>query len=331
MESALKQTASEPATVSFAQAIMKADMGFGVDWLEEYVKTATDLNVSYSQRSTYPIQDIVSGRYDSNFVTTAICRGARVDLPDSNGNTLLHTMVRCPFLGTRKEYAYFPEQNLLSVLALPSNEHQEVVVAEGQNQMPEKELRSPKRVILSFMLCLKRPEASLLKPVQFCILSHLIDSSCSPKLFAITLPQMQDPLEAIKKFPFAWFAFIAQHNTGDDQQKFLKKFAPQLAHYRLERAQEIAARKNNNQKNVYELSCQSLVFMKEQKYEAPLVQAAQEMCDALQPEGFVERHMPKCTQILENMLLGQEPFCGFPEWRSSKTVVATDALLLNNT
>lgn len=308
--------------VTFTQAIMKADMNHGRDWLKQYVQAAQDLNEQCPQDGTYPIQTIVSGRYDSAFVAIALCNGARADLADKDGNTLLHTIVRCPSMGLKKEYAYFPEQNLLSVLALPTYQYPENIEATNVGDVVV-ELQPVKTAaqqeIKTFLLCLQKNELKRLncKDIRFCIIAHLIDATCSLNTFRKTLAQMR-PEKVIEMFPHAWVVQIAAERQGDDKTSFVKLYAPLLARYRLERAQKIVAVKNNGDKDVYELACGAVEFLRNQKFEAPFVRAAQRMVDALEPLGFVERHMPACTRIITNKLLGLDPFASFPEFNKEE-------------
>lgn len=311
------------ALKSFVEAIRTAGDTGNIDALRKCVNELPNLN-AFKPFGFYPLQCLLHEPYGSDLVITALERGARPDLIDLVGGTVLHDIVysidrriRAKISKTQKNN-FSPYQNLLSVIALPTycyNDTQEGDEVLSEAELKDKALRSPCSVVNTFLMCLNKKDApcARLKQVKPCILKYLIDASCSQKIFNITFPFMDNPEQLITRFPFERFASLAQtKNDQNDREKFVAFYAPLFARYRLMKAAVILQAENNEGYNASEEARREVPIFMNQGDTNQAVQLVY-MAYYLHPIGFVERHLPACTKIIKNKLLCLDPFDGFPE------------------
>ncbi len=66
-----------------------------------------------------------------------------------------------------------------------------------------------------------------------------------------------------------------------------------------------------NMRTAYQEAIDRVMYLQEKNSSQQVLQSAQEMVNALSPDGFVERHITDCTKIVANRLQGKDPFEDF--------------------
>jgi hypothetical protein len=256
---------------------------------------------------------------NSSEFADAICDGHRVDIEDQYGHNVFHLIASyCKsgayFCATNP--LYIPKQNLLSTFALPEYQsYRQYLPA-----LDEAKAKGSKERVLTVLLCLNRSEMRKFKTLKWYLLARLIDDIYNQPLFARVFEHAPNPMTLAITCPFRFFQETGQSYNGADREKFVKKCAPLIAWYRLQIAQVLISRNarvfDGPVRTAYQVACHFREVTRLESYLSEVqrkkdIAIAQEVADMLEPEGFIDRHMPDCTRLVENLLLDKDPFDGF--------------------